>query len=58
MTDKNRWSVRGISNETLEMLSIVRQNSAGTLGDYINEAVSLWYSSLPNADEKDDNEAA
>lgn len=48
-----RWTVRGIRQETLDMLAIVRQNSEGTFGDYVNEAVAQWFDSLPNADEED-----
>ena len=58
MTDTIRWTVRGIRPETLEMLAIVRQNSEGTFGEYVNMAVAIWYESLPDAAEEDDEAAA
>ena len=58
MTDTIRWTVRGIRPETLEMLAIVRQNSEGTFGEYVNMAVATWYESLPDAAEEDDEAAA
>ena len=54
-----RWTVRGIRQETLDMLAIVRQNSEGSFGEYVNEAINFWYSSLPEVDPgESDDEAA
>ena len=56
MIETKRWTVRGIRQETLDMLAIVRQNSEGSFGEFVNEAIATWYESLPevNADEEDD----
>jgi hypothetical protein len=56
MTDAKRWTVRGIRQETLDKLAIVRQNSDGSFGEFVNEAIATWYDTLPeaNADEEDD----
>jgi hypothetical protein len=49
-----RWTVRGIHQETLDMLGIVRQTSGGTYGELVNEAVAEWYDALPDADAPED----
>jgi hypothetical protein len=36
------------------MLAIVRHNSDGTFGEFVNEAVARWYELLPDANEDDD----
>jgi hypothetical protein len=59
MTDKKRWTVRGIRQETLDKLAIVRENSEGSFGEFVNEAVASWYESLPEVDPgESDDEAA
>jgi hypothetical protein len=57
MKETIRWTVRGVSQQTLQKLAIVRKNSDGTFGDYVNEAVAQWYESLPDVDEEEDGDA-
>ena len=55
MTDNLiRWTVRGICPETLDMLANIQETSGGNYGDFINEAVSFWYSSIPDDIEEDE----
>ena len=59
MIETKRWTVRGISQQTIDMLAIVRQNSEGSFGEYVNEAIATWYESLPEAiSNEEDDEAA
>ena len=48
-----RWTVRGINPETLNMLSIVRETSGGSYGQYVNMAITTWFDSLEEDNEDD-----
>jgi hypothetical protein len=58
MTDNLiRWTVRGIRQETLDMLANIQETSGGNYGEFINEAVAQWYDLLPDANEENDDVA-
>ena len=61
MTDTDtliRWTVRGISPETLNMLSIVQETSGGSYGQYVNMAITTWFDSLEEDDAGDEDDKA
>lgn len=43
----DRWTVRGVSTETVDMLREVAYCSGITFGEALNEAVAVWYAGLP-----------
>ncbi len=53
MTDAIRWTVRGIKQNTIDMIAEVQGTSGGSYGELINEAVLTWYDSLPEIHEED-----
>jgi len=54
MTNVEKWTVRNITPQALEMLHEVRQHSGTPLGELLSEAVAEWYAALPYDDDEDD----
>jgi len=51
MEDRKQVTIRGVSRQTYTRLQQVRQTSQIPLGTLLDEAVDLWWNSLPEVDE-------
>jgi len=57
MTNATKWTVRNIDPTALEMLQEVRTVTGQPMGALISEAVTEWYSRLPEITDEDDDGA-
>ena len=55
MTNAEKWTVRNVTPEALEMLQEVSQNSGAPMGELLSDAVADWYQRLPETTEEDDD---
>jgi hypothetical protein len=46
-----KWTVRGVDPDVIDMLHDVAGNSGMTIGETLNEAVTFWYDALPDGDD-------
>lgn len=51
---ENRWTVRGVDPEAIEMIRVVRDACGLPTGELVSDAIRIWYSGLPEIDDQDD----
>jgi hypothetical protein len=49
----DRWTIRGVDAEAIDMVSEVAEASGVTYGALVTEAIVAWYRNLPEADDTD-----
>lgn len=50
---ENRWTVRGVDPEAIEMIRVVREACGLPTGELLSDAIRVWYAALPELDDQD-----
>lgn len=51
---ENRWTIRGVDADAVELVRLVRQTCGLTTGELVSDAIRIWFSGLPELDDQED----
>ncbi len=51
---ENRWTVRSVDPEAIEMIRLVRETCGLTTGELVSAAVRDWFERLPEVEGEDE----
>ena len=51
---ENRWTVRGVDPEAIEMIRVVREACGLANGALLSDAIRVWYECLQEIEDEDE----
>lgn len=51
---ENRWTVRGVDRDAMELVRLVRETCGLPTGELLSDAIRVWFENLPEIDDQDE----
>lgn len=51
---ENRWTVRGVDPDAVELVRVVRETCGLPTGTLLSDAIRVWFEHLPEIDDQDE----